>query len=64
MIKDYRTDGVIPPTHVGHKDQVASLRLGVAFLDMGTVDIFDPRFTTMDEIKERLRRYFTAMGLG
>jgi len=72
MIKDYRIDGVIPPTHVGHKDQVASLGLmrevcrdlGVAFLDMGTVDIFDPRFTTMDEIKERLSRYFTTMGLG
>ena len=60
MIEDYRIDGVIPPTDIGHKDQVAGLGLmrevcrdqGVAFLVMGTVDILGPRFTTMDEIEE------------
>jgi len=64
LIVDYKIDGVIPPNHVGHKDQMASLRLmrevcremEVAFLDMGSVDIFDPRFTTMDVIQERLSR--------
>jgi hypothetical protein len=69
MVKDYSIDGVIPPTHVGHKDQLATLGLlrevcrdqGAAFLDMGIVDIFDPRFTTMSEIQERLSRYFSVM---
>ena len=72
MIIDYKIDGVIPPTHVGHKDQVASLglmrevcrELGVAFLDMGTVDIFDPRYTTMEEIQEKLSRRFSVLELG
>ena len=72
MIIDYKVDGVIPPTHVGHKDQVASLELmrevcrdlGVAFLDMGTVDIFDPRFTTLDAIQEKLSRRFSVLELG
>jgi benzoyl-CoA reductase/2-hydroxyglutaryl-CoA dehydratase subunit BcrC/BadD/HgdB len=72
MIIDYKVDGVIPPTHVGHKDQVASLGLmrdvcrdlGVAFLDMGTVDIFDPRYTMMEEIQEKLSRRFSVLELG
>ena len=72
MVHDYKIDAVIPPTHVGHKDQVASLGLmrevcrdlGVAFLDMGTVDIYDPKYTTMEEIQEKLSRQFTVLGLG
>jgi benzoyl-CoA reductase/2-hydroxyglutaryl-CoA dehydratase subunit BcrC/BadD/HgdB len=72
MIKEYKADAVIPPTHIGHKDQIASLGLirevcrdaGVACLDMGMVDIFDPRYTSMDEIKDRLNRYLVTMGLG
>jgi benzoyl-CoA reductase/2-hydroxyglutaryl-CoA dehydratase subunit BcrC/BadD/HgdB len=69
LVKDFSIDGVIPPNHVGHKDQLATLGLmrelcrdlGTAFLDLGRVDIFDPRFTTMDEIQERLSRYFSVM---
>lgn len=69
LVIDYKIDGVIPPTHIGHKDQMASLRLmravcrelGVAFLDMGSVDIFDPRFTPMDAVQQRLSQQFEIL---
>ncbi len=70
IISDYKIDAVIPPTHVGHKDQIASLGLmrdvcresGATYLDMGTVDVFDPRYTSMDVIQDRLSQYLAVLG--
>jgi hypothetical protein len=37
--------------------------LGVPFLALG-LDLFDKRYTTIDELKDRFSQFFTAMGLG
>ncbi len=71
LVKDYKIDCVLWPGHVGHKDSNASVGLmrefcrdlGVAFLTIG-VDIYDTRYTTTDEIKDRISQFFTAMDLG
>ncbi len=71
IIKDYKIDVVIWPGHMGHKDQAASVGfardvcrdLGVGFLYMG-MDQFDQRYMTVDEIKDKISQYFTAMGYG
>jgi len=28
------------------------------------IDTFDPRYTTPDEVKNKMSQFFTAMGLG
>jgi hypothetical protein len=56
---------------MGHKDGAVSINLmqetycdlGVPFLYIGT-DRFDRRYTTIDQVKERISQFFTAMGLG
>ena len=71
IVKDFKIDCVIWPGHMGHKDGAASIGMmrevcrdiGVPFLHIG-LDLFDPRYTTVDEIKNRLSQFFTAMGLG
>ena len=71
VVKDYKIDCVIWPAHMGHKDGAASLGimrqvcrdLGVPFLELG-LDLFDKRYTTIDEVKDKFSQYFKAMGLG
>lgn len=65
MIKE----GVIYPGHMGHKDGSASIsmmrekcrELGVPLLSIG-VDQFDRRYTTTDEMKDKISKHFTTMG--
>ena len=71
VVKDYKIDCVIWPGHMGHKDGSASIgmmrevcrELGVPFLNIG-LDLFDKRYTTVDEVKDKVSKFFTAMGLG
>ncbi len=71
IVKDYNMDCVIFPGHMGHKDMAASAslmaevcrNLGVPFLHIG-LDQADRRYTPVDEIKNKLSNFFTAMGLG
>jgi hypothetical protein len=71
VVKDYKIDCVVWPAHMGHKDGAASVGimrevcrdLGVPFLQIG-LDLFDKRYTSVDEIKDRISKFFTAMGLG
>jgi len=70
VVKDYNIDCVIFPAHMGHKDMaaVAGLMrevcrdLDVAFLSIG-LDVVDRRYTTIDEIKDKISQFFHAMGL-
>lgn len=71
VVKDYKIDCVIWPAHMGHKDGAASLgimrvtcrNLGVPFLYIG-LDLFDRRYTTLEEVKDKFSKFFTTMGLG
>ena len=71
IVQDYKMDCVIFPGHMGHKDMAASTalmretcrELGVPFLYIG-MDICDKRYTSVDEIKDKISQFFTAMGLG
>jgi hypothetical protein len=70
VVKDYKIDCVVWPAHMGHKDGAATIGimrevcrdLGVPFLALG-LDLFDKRYTTIDELKDRFSQFFTAMGL-
>jgi hypothetical protein len=56
---------------MGHKDSAASIsvmrdtcrEIGVPFLHIG-LDQFDRRYTPVEEVKNRIAEFFTAMGLG
>ncbi len=71
IVKDYKIDCMIFPGHMGHKDMAAASsimrdtcrELGVPFLYIG-LDVADYRYTTVDEIKDKISQFFTAMGLG
>ena len=71
VVKDYKIDCVVWPGHMGHKDGSASIGmmrevcrdLGVPFLHIG-LDLFDKRYTSVDEVKDRVSQFFTAMGMG
>ncbi|NQT47485.1 MAG: 2-hydroxyacyl-CoA dehydratase [Chloroflexi bacterium] len=71
IVKDYKIDCVIWPGHMGHKDGSASIGmmrevcrdLSVPFLTLG-LDLFDSRYMKVDEMKDKLSQFFTAMGLG
>jgi len=71
VVKDYKIDCVVWPAHMGHKDGAASVGimrevcrdLGVPFLDLG-LDLFDKRYTTTDEVKDKFAQFFRAMNLG
>lgn len=71
MVKDYKIDAVIWPGHMGHKDGAATAGimretcrdLGVPFLHIG-LDLFDKRYTSVDEVKHKVSQFFTGMGLG
>ena len=69
IVKEYKIDCVVWPGHMGHKDGAASISLmreacrdlGVSFLHIG-VDQFDKRYTTIEQMKDRISQFFTAMG--
>lgn len=71
IVKDYKIDCVVFPGHMGHKDQSASVGLmretcrdlNVPFLQLET-DLYDPRYTPIDTVKNQMSQFFTAMGLG
>lgn len=71
IVKDYKIDCVIWPAHMGHKAMAGTVGicrelcrdLGVPFLYLG-LDLFDPNYTTVDEIKDMMSKFFTSMGLG
>ena len=71
VVKDYKIDCVVWPAHMGHKDGSASIGImrqvcrdiGVPFLALG-VDLFDKRYTSIEELKDRFSEFFAAMGLG
>ena len=70
LVKDYKIDCVIWPGHMGHKDGAATAGimrdtcrdLGVPFLHIG-LDLFDRRYTSVDEVKDKVSQFLTAMGL-
>ena len=70
IVKDYKIDCVIWPGHMGHKDGSATIgimretcgELGVPFLHIG-LDLFDKRYTSVDEVKEKVSEFFKGMGL-
>jgi len=71
IVKDYSIDCVIWPGHMGHKDGSANVgmmrekcrEIGVPFLYIG-LDLFDKRYTSPDEVKDILSRFFSQHGLG
>jgi benzoyl-CoA reductase/2-hydroxyglutaryl-CoA dehydratase subunit BcrC/BadD/HgdB len=71
IVKDYRIDAVVWPSHVGHKESLGlqgilrktCRELEVPFLDL-RLDIFDKRYTTPDVVKEQFSEFFDAMDLG
>jgi benzoyl-CoA reductase subunit B len=71
IVKDYKIDCVIWPGHMGHKDGAATAGImretcrdiGVPFLHIG-LDLFDKRYTSVDEVKDKVSQFFTGMGLG
>ena len=70
IVKDYKIDCVIWPGHMGHKDGSATIgimrdtcrELGVPFLHIG-LDLFDKRYTGVDEVKDKTSDFFRGMGL-
>jgi len=62
---------VIWPGHMGHKDGSATMgimretcrELGVPFLHIG-LDLFDKRYTSTEEVRDRTAEFFMGMGLG
>jgi benzoyl-CoA reductase subunit B len=71
IVKDYKIDVVIWPGHMGHKDGSATVGimretcrdLNVPFIHLG-LDLFDKRYSTPDQIKDKISQFFRAMGLG
>ena len=71
VVKDYKIDCVIFPGHMGHKDMASSASimrevcrdLEVPFLHIG-LDQYDRRYTPIDEMKNRISQFFTAMDVG
>ena len=70
IVKDYKIDCVIWPGHMGHKDGAATVGimrdtcrdLGVPFLHIG-LDLFDRRYTSVDEVRDKTSDFFRGMGL-
>jgi len=71
IVKDYKIDVVVWPGHMGHKDGSATVgimretcrELNVPFIHLG-LDLFDRRYSTPDQIKDKMSQFFRAMGLG
>jgi benzoyl-CoA reductase/2-hydroxyglutaryl-CoA dehydratase subunit BcrC/BadD/HgdB len=71
VVKDYSIDCVIWPGHMGHKDGAATTgimrqtcrEIGVPYMTIG-LDLFDPSYTSVDEVKDKVSEFFLGMGLG
>ncbi len=72
IVQDYKIDCVFFPGHVGHKDQPATVNflrelcrndLKVPLLEL-TVELYDPRYTPIDTLKNQISQFFTVTGLG
>ncbi len=71
IVNDYKIDCVFIPGHMGHKDGSAALgllkevcrELGVPSLYIG-MDLWDPRYTPIDEMKDKISTFFSTMELG
>jgi hypothetical protein len=71
IVRDYKIDCVVWPGHMGHKDGSAAIGimrqtcrdLDVPFLHIG-LDLFDKRYTSVDEVKAKVSQFFEGMGLG
>jgi hypothetical protein len=71
IVVDYKIDCVIWPGHMGHKDGAATVGimretcrdLGVPFLHIG-LDLFDKKYTSVEEVKDKVSEFFRGMGLG
>jgi len=69
MVKDFKIDVVVWPGHMGHKDGAATVgimretcrELDVPFMHIG-LDLFDKRYTTVDEVKNRVATFLKGMG--
>jgi benzoyl-CoA reductase/2-hydroxyglutaryl-CoA dehydratase subunit BcrC/BadD/HgdB len=69
MVKDFRIDAVIWPGHMGHKDGAATVGimretcrdLRVPFLHIG-LDLFDKRYTSIEEVKDRVATFLRTHG--
>ncbi len=71
IVTDYKIDCVVWPGHMGHKDGAATVGimretcrdLGVPFLHIG-LDLFDKKYTSVEEVKDKTSEFFRGMGLG
>jgi benzoyl-CoA reductase/2-hydroxyglutaryl-CoA dehydratase subunit BcrC/BadD/HgdB len=71
IVEDFKIDVVVWPGHMGHKESQATFGimrercrdLGVPFLDL-RMDIFDHRYTTPDQVKDKFSGFFAGVGLG
>jgi len=69
IVEDYQIDVVIWPGHMGHKEMLgtygiireACRELGVHFFDI-RMDIWDHRYTPVDQIKDKFTRFLSAAG--
>lgn len=69
IVEDYKIDVVIWPGHMGHKEMLgtygimreACRELDVHFFDI-RMDIWDHRYTPVDQIKDKFSRFFSAAG--
>ncbi len=69
IVEDYAIDVVIWPGHMGHKEMLgtygimreACRDLGVHFLDI-RMDIWDERYTPIDQVKDKFTKFFEAAG--
>ena len=69
-VNDYHVDAVILPIHAGQKNVNAAVKiakdlcrdLGVPFLSLGA-DMFDERYLPVDEVIEKMERFFRTMDL-
>jgi hypothetical protein len=70
IVKDFKVDCVVWPGHMGHKDGAATVGimretcrdLDVPFLHIG-LDLFDKRYTSIDEVKDKVATFLKGMGL-
>ena len=68
VVKAFKIDCVIRPGLMGHKHGAASLGIitqvcpdpGVPFLTTG-FDLYDPRYATVNAMKDQLSQFFIAM---
>ncbi len=69
IVKDYKVDVVIWPGHMGHKDGAATVgimretcrELDVPFLHIG-LDLFDKRYTSIEEVKDKVVGFLEGHG--